>query len=557
MKLLVLGGYGVFGGRLVELISDIPEIEIAVSGRSLARATAFCEGRTWRAKVRPLDLDRGAIATALKAEAPDLLVDASGPFQDYGDDRYQVIKACIAAKVNYLDFADAADFVFGVSQFDEDAKAADVFVLSGVSSFPVLTAAVLREIAKSMKIRSVEAGIAPSPYAGVGLNVMRAVVGYAGGPVLLTRNGVPTQVAGLTETRRFTIAPPGSLPLRNTLFSLVDVPDLRVIPGEHDLTDIWIGAGPVPEILHRMLVTLARARSAFRLPPLTRLSGLFHRVLNLLRFGEHRGGMFVRAAGTHEGQQVELSWHLLAEGDDGPYIPSMAIEAIIRKVLSGEKPAVGARPATRALELADYDLLFEGRLIVTGWRERAPDGSPLYRRVLGSAFNRLPEQVRMLHLVTQTRTWMGTAKVRRGKGLVSNFIARMIGFPDASDAVPVKVTLQPQEGGELWTRDFGGKTLVSTQKCGTGKNDALLIERFGVVSVALALVVDKNRMSLVPRSWSCLGIPLPGGLLPGGETFETEVDGRFQFNVEIAAPLIGLIVAYKGELELAGSELSA
>ena len=62
-----------------------------------------------------------------------------------------------------------------------------MFVLSGVSSFPALTAAVLREMAKTMEIGSVEGGIAPSPYAGIGLNVMRAVVGYAGAPVKLRR----------------------------------------------------------------------------------------------------------------------------------------------------------------------------------------------------------------------------------------------------------------------------------------------------------------------------------------------------------------------------------
>ena len=52
-----------------------------------------------------------------------------------------MIEACIAAGVDYVDFADAADFVFGVAALDQRAKAADVFVLSGVSSFPVLTAA--------------------------------------------------------------------------------------------------------------------------------------------------------------------------------------------------------------------------------------------------------------------------------------------------------------------------------------------------------------------------------------------------------------------------------
>src|SRR5262249_21152240 len=158
---------------------------------------------------------------------PDLVVDASGPFQDYGADRYNVISACIAAGVDYLDFADGTDFVFGVARFDAQAQAAGVFVLSGVSSFPVLTAAVLRKMAKTMSIVSVEGGIAPSPYAGIGLNVMRAVVGYAGAPVKLHRGGKQTFGIGLAESMRFTIAVPGRLPLRNILFSLVDVPDLQ------------------------------------------------------------------------------------------------------------------------------------------------------------------------------------------------------------------------------------------------------------------------------------------------------------------------------------------
>ena len=64
--------------------------------------------------------------------------------------------ACIAAGVHYLDFSDAADFVFGVQQFDGQAKEAGVFALSGASSFPVLTAAVLREMAKTMDIVSVK-----------------------------------------------------------------------------------------------------------------------------------------------------------------------------------------------------------------------------------------------------------------------------------------------------------------------------------------------------------------------------------------------------------------
>src|SRR3546814_6527271 len=98
------------------------------------------------------------------------------------------------------------------------------------------------------------------------------------------------------------------MPLRNIHFSLVDVPDLQVIPPEHlTLSDIWMGAGPVPEGLHRVLNLLAKARARFRLPSLVPLSRLFYTVLNLMKFGEHRGGMFVRARGFNEGKTTERS----------------------------------------------------------------------------------------------------------------------------------------------------------------------------------------------------------------------------------------------------------
>ncbi|WP_367346587.1 DUF4166 domain-containing protein [Stenotrophomonas bentonitica] len=548
MKILILGGYGVFGGRLARLLSDLPELELLICGRNLAAAQRFCEDYRGAPRVRPLAVDRRDIEGVLQAERPDLVVDASGPFQDYGDRQYNVVEACIALRMDYLDFADAADFVFGVARFDAAARAAGVFVLSGVSSFPVLTAAVLRQMAQRMTLVSVDGGIAPSPYAGIGLNVMRAVVGYAGAPVKLQRDGAPGQGLGLAETRRFTIAVPGRLPLRNLHFSLVEVPDLQVIPPEHpSLTDIWMGAGPVPEVLHRVLNLLARARARFKLPSLEPLSPLFYRVLNLMKFGDHRGGMYVRARGLQDGVETTLSWHLLAEGDDGPYIPSMAIEAVIRKLLAGTRPADGARPATHALELSDYQTLFAGRDIHTGFRHEDPTAS-LYRQVLGSAFDALPPQLQALHESSGARQWSGVARIRRGTGLLSRLVAAVIGFPKAAEQVPVTVAFTPERGGERWTRDFAGRRFSSWQRRGAGRNDALLVERFGAIDVALALVVEGDRLTLVPRRWSCLGIPLPKALLPKGTTFETEVDGRFVFDVEIAAPIVGLIVAYRGSL---------
>ena len=68
------------------------------------------------------------------------------------------------------------------------------------------------------------------------------------------------------------------------------------------------------------------------------------------------------------GLRIEKSWHMLAEADDGPMIPSMAAESIIRAWLDGKLPAPGARPATSEVSLADYDIVFGGRAIHYGQR---------------------------------------------------------------------------------------------------------------------------------------------------------------------------------------------
>ena len=370
LRVLIVGGYGIFGGRIIELLKDEPGLELIVAGRSPERAKAFCARQQAAARLEPAVFDRnGALAHSLVTLRPDLLIDASGPFQAYGKDRYRVVQACIAARVPYLDLADGADFVNGVQSLDSAARASGVFVLSGVSSFPVLTAAATRRLAVGLaRVDAIRAGIAPSPHAIVGENVIRAITGYAGQPNRLRRDGQTVTGYPFTEQTRFTVAPPGRVPLRSTLFSLVEVPDLRVLPALWpEARTVWMGAGPVPELLHRALIALAWLVRWRIVPSLLPLTPLVLWASNHVGWGAHRGGMFVEVDGVDDaGRSVTRSWHLVAEGDDGPLIPSMAIEGIVRRLLDGRRPEPGARAAVRELELKDYDRLFARRAIQTG-----------------------------------------------------------------------------------------------------------------------------------------------------------------------------------------------
>jgi hypothetical protein len=324
-KILILGGYGVFGGRLAQLLAPDPRLTLIVAGRSLAKAQAFCASLPAGAVRVAAAFDREAdVEAQLAAIAPNLVVDASGPFQAYSGDIYRLVRAAIAQCADYMDLADSSEFVAGIGAFDAEARARNVYVLAGVSSFPVLTAAVVRRLVEGVaQVEEIRAGIAPSPFARVGLNVIRAIASYAGQPVALTRDGRASRAYGLTQTMRRAVRPPGRLPLESRLFSLVDVPDLRALPPLWpSLRSIWIGAAPVPEILHRALILLAWLVRLRLLPSLTPLAPLFHAVLARLRWGDHRGGMFVEIEGTDAaGRTVRRSWHMLAEGDDGPLIP--------------------------------------------------------------------------------------------------------------------------------------------------------------------------------------------------------------------------------------------
>jgi len=560
LRVLIIGGYGTFGGRLAELLAGEHRLTLLISGRSQKKAAAFCTQVTQNdgALLVPERVDRdGDLARVLTELKPDLVVDASGPFQIYSDsesDPYRVVRACINGRVPYIDLADSSVFVGGIDALDDEARAADVFVLSGVSSFPVLTCAVVRAmIAEGLQPATLVAGIAPSPYAGVGENVVRAIAAYSGQPVSIRRDGRESTAYPLTESINHAICVGGHRPLRPIRFSLVDVPDLQICPRVWpDLRSVWVGAGPVPEILHRLLNGLAHLVKWKVLPTIAPLAVLMHRVMNSVRWGPHRGGMFVRAT-EEEGDDAARTavWSLVAEGDDGPYIPSMGAAAIVQFLLDGAPPRSGARAAHTELELAHYERFFLNREIVSSLEitDSRTARLPLYARMLGAAWHNLPSSLQVLHDVRERHTYSGIADVEGAKGLVARGVARVFGFPSSAEAVPVEVTLERQGSGELWTRDFDGQTFHSTQDVGQGRFEGLLVERFGPFTFGLAVIVRDQKLRLELERWTLLGLPLPKFLAPGCDAVEADENGRFTFSVRISLPLVGTLVHYRGWLE--------
>ncbi|MHC2216643.1 SDR family oxidoreductase [Rhizobium leguminosarum] len=564
-SLLIIGGYGTFGGRLARLLGDQPRLRLLVAGRSLEKADDFvadlrtpkdgAEGlgsNNLGAMVQAVAFDRdGDLTEQLTRLRPDLVVDASGPFQTFGKDAYKVVEACIGLDIDYADIADSTGFVAGIGGLDAAARAKGTFALSGLSSLPALSFAALDAMAPHFsRIDSVAAGIAPSAHVRIGLNVIKAIATYAGKKVTVLREGRLAAGRGLIDAMRVTVAPPGVAPLRSRKFLLVDAPDLALLPARAaGLQSSFTGVGTEPQPLQHLLSLAARLVRLRLLPSLLPFARLLQGASHRFAIGEHRGGMFVRVGGLdHAGKQLTSGWHLIAEGDDGPFIPIIGVDALVRRLLTGVRPEKGARPAAGELRLEDFEAAFRRFQITSGIRmenEAAP--LPLYHRILGSAFERLPPAISALH-AGGARVASGRARIERGGGLLARVVARVIGFPEAGWEAPVTVRFATEGDREIWTRDFGGTVFRSFQVEGKGRDRHLLTEVFGPFRVLLALVPEGEKLRLVVRGWRFCGIPLPLFLAPGGDTYEEERDGRFHFHVEIGGRLTGLVVRYTGWL---------
>lgn len=354
-RILVLGGYGGFGARLSRRLARRGH-HLIVAGRTPAKARRLCATLPG---TEPATLDRDRIdAAVIAAHRPDLVIDAAGPFQGSG---YHVPKACIAARVPYLDLADARAFVVGIPSLDAAARAAGVAVIAGASSVPALSGAVARHLAAGLpRVDAVEAVISTSNRASAGESVARAILSYVGQPLRLWRRGGWIAAHGWQDLRRVDLALADGSGVRGRLVALADVPDHDLVPamlpGRPAMTfragtelslqmwALWLLSWPVR---WRWFGSLVGA--AAWLMPLYRLT---------LGLGSDRSAMQVRLFAPG----VERRWTLVAADGDGPEIPVMAAELLAVELLAGRQEP-GARDAAGALSLDRFVPLFDALAI--------------------------------------------------------------------------------------------------------------------------------------------------------------------------------------------------
>jgi hypothetical protein len=200
----------------------------------------------------------------------------------------------------------------------------------------------------------------------------------------------------------------------------------------------------------------------------------------------------------------------------------------------------------RDVELADYERMFARWRIHTGTRDDAI-AVPLYaaaRRCLGRAAVQDPRHARP----PQRPHGAGHRRRRARPELPGADPCASHRLPRECGGSSLSRSIRGQNDAETWTRSFGDQTFSSAQFARRGRNAQLLCERFGWLTFAMALVVERGRLSLVLRRWQVFGIPLPMWLCPRVDAYESVADERLRFHVDIRHPWTGLIVRYGAAL---------
>ena len=348
-SVLVLGGYGNFGRRIVAALAGEPECRVFVCGRNIEKATQVAQQEGGRTEPLALDCHAANFSDELRRVGATLVIHTAGPFQGQG---YSAPRACIAARTHYLDLADGRAYVCGIKALDEEARNNETLIVSGASSLPALSSAVVDALeSRFSSIDSIDHGITAGAKPP-GRATMEGVLAYAGKSFTEWRDGGWRTVHGWQGmTRRHYPAPVNSRWIANC-----DVPDLDLFPERYRpvrTVQFRAGVGPRTSMLGLWLASwLVRSRL---LPSLGSCVPALHRAATLIApYGSKCSAMHVTVRGLDlNGEPAVHSWFLIADQDHGPFIPCFPAIALARKVLRDEVSVRGAMPCMGLLTVDD------------------------------------------------------------------------------------------------------------------------------------------------------------------------------------------------------------
>lgn len=356
-RVLIIGGYGNFGSYIARRLAGEPGFQLVIAGRSLAQAQQFAASLAacHPPEALALDISRDILSAIAGAKA-DIVIHTTGPFQSQS---YAVAEAAIAAGCHYIDLADARRFVVEIGRYDQQARDKDLLIVSGASSVPCLTAAVIDHYRPRFQaLDTVAYGISAAQQTNRGLATTSAILSYVGKPFATLIDGRLRSVYGWQGLHAVTYPELG-----RRLFGYCDIPDLDLFPARYpELKTVRFAAGQELAFLHLGLWGLSWLVRARLFPRLDKLAPLLLKASFLAdRFGTGCSGfhMFLSGVGA-DGQPLTRRFFLIARSGDGPNIPCAPAIILAKGLADGSITARGARPCLDLVELPTYIAALQG-----------------------------------------------------------------------------------------------------------------------------------------------------------------------------------------------------
>jgi saccharopine dehydrogenase-like NADP-dependent oxidoreductase len=362
LRVVLIGAAGVFGSRIARRLAGDTRFMLVLVGRQRPALEALREELDDASvEVATLDVAGVELSAALARLAPQLVIHAAGPFQ--GQD-YRVAEACLACGSDYIDLADGRDFVSGIGRLDERAREAGRLLVSGASSVPALSSAVVDALLpRFLVLQSIEHAINPGTRTPRGDATVASILGYCGQPIRVWRNGRWQHAYGWMSGKRQVF------PFGRRRVGVCEVPDLELFPTRYpQVHTVLFRAGLELPLLQggtwcaAWLVRLGLIRDlAAHAPRLRRFSERF------IRFGSDVGGMVVELAGPGiDGAPLRLRWWLDAAAGDGPQVPVTPAVVLAQRLADGLVTTKGAQPCMGLLTLDQLVSGFAGYMLRTG-----------------------------------------------------------------------------------------------------------------------------------------------------------------------------------------------
>lgn len=352
LRVMVIGGYGNFGSIVCRHLIAMPGVSLVISGRDSqkllrkvdelkAQSGATCE--SWCG-----DAMDTAFKSVLDSMAIQLVIHTGGPFQGQ---TYAVAQGCIDAGVNYCDLSDCRTFVTGIGALDAQAKRAGVAILSGCSSVPTLSSAIIDQHRHRFKrIDSIDHGISSSAKMP-GLSTVEGVLAYAGKPIKQLRNGQVHEVLGWQDLTLRKMPRLGTRVLAN-----VDVPDIDIFAQRYGAQTLSFKAGSGLKLGGVANYLLAQAMRVGLVQDPAPWAARLHRWgRRFERFGDGKSAMYIDVQGIDvDAKPLSMTVQLTAMNDKGPEIPSCAAVALAAKIVQGYLPEPGARACVGEITVDEY-----------------------------------------------------------------------------------------------------------------------------------------------------------------------------------------------------------